>query len=427
MESITASALRSFVTVSAVAVWFITVSCGGGGAEASGGTKGGKGKGGPGGAPAVPVVVAEARRQPVPLEIRAIGNVEAYSAIAVRPRVAAPLLKVHFSEGADVRAGQLLFTLDAREFQQAVREAEAAVAAQKAALGQAEANHQRDVAQAANARLQAERYASLAGKGIVSRQENEQFQTQAVAAERGAAASQATIESARAAVQGAEAKLADAKLQLSYTSIRAPIGGRTGALTYKAGDLVTANMDPPLITINQITPVYVTFSVPEQDLQSIRRYGGSGKLPVTATQQNSDTRFPGVLDFLDNRVDQNTGTIQVKGRFPNTSRQLWPGQFVNVAINLATPQETVVPSASVRNAQNGNYIFVVKPDMTTEQRAVEAARTYENLTVIAKGIAPGDKVVTEGQLRLRPNVKVEITSAAPPASAAVTPGPTGGR
>jgi multidrug efflux system membrane fusion protein len=318
-------------------------------------------------------------------------------------------MKVHFEEGAEVKAGQVLFTIDPDDYQQAVREAEAIVAAQKAAVGLAEANYRRDTAQAANARSQAQRYTELATKGIVSRQDDEQMRTQAAAAESAVAASKAAIESARAAVQGAQAKLADARLQLTYVTVRAPISGRTGSLAYKTGALVTANMDPPMVVINQISPVNVTFSVAEQDLTQLRRYANRGKLTVTATPQDGTDTFEGTLDFLDNQVDPGTGTIMLKAKFANRERQLWPGQFVNAAVRLALPEETVVPVAAVRNAQEGQYVFVVRPDMTAEQRKIEASRSHEDVTVIAQGLKPGERVVVEGQLRLRPNSKVQIT------------------
>ncbi|HYO80223.1 MAG TPA: efflux RND transporter periplasmic adaptor subunit, partial [Bryobacteraceae bacterium] len=378
--------------------------------EAAGGRSGAgaeKGKGGRGAA-VVPVVVANVERRQVPLEVRAIGNVEAWSSVAVRPRVGGPITKVHFEEGADVKAGQVLFTIDPRDYEQAVREAEAVVATQKATVGQGEANYRRDVAQVANARSQAQRYGELATKGIVSRQENEQLQTQATAAESALASSKAAIESARAAVQGAEAKLADARLQLSYATLRAPISGRTGSIAYKTGDLITPNIDPPMVVINQISPVYVTFSVAEQDLSQLRRYANRGKLVVAATPQDGTGTFEGVLDFLDNQIDAGTGTILLKARFANRERQLWPGQFVTAAVRLALPEETVVPVAALRNAQAGQYVFVVRPDMTAEQRKVESGRSQENLAVIAQGLKPGERVVVEGQLRLRPNSKVRI-------------------
>ncbi|MBL8217215.1 MAG: efflux RND transporter periplasmic adaptor subunit [Bryobacterales bacterium] len=368
------------------------------------------------GAAAPPVTVEKVTRTAVPLEIRSIGNVEAIAAIQVRPRVGGQILKVHFEEGADVKTGQLLFTIDPAPYQQALRESEAAIAAQQAALGQAEANYERDLATAANARSQANRYGELAAKGIVSRQENEQLSTAATASEKATAASKATIASARAGLQGAQARLSEARLQLSYTSITAPISGRTGSLAYRAGDLVTANANPPMITINQVTPIYVTFSIPEQDLANLRRYADRGRLTVNATPQGNIQPFQGTLDFLDNRVDTGTGTILLKAKFPNAERRLWPGQFVDVAIQLANPEEVVVPLAAVRNAQNGNYVFIVKPDLTAEQRTIVTSRTHGKLAVISKGLNPGDTVITEGHMRVRPNTKVQVSPGAAQAS-----------
>lgn len=389
----------------------ITASCGD---NAKADARSEKGRQG-GQAPAVPVVVADVTQQTVPLEVRAIGNIEAISTIDVKARASGPIVRLHFAEGADVKAGQPLFTIDPREYEQAVREAEANVAAQTAALGQAEANYQRDMANAANARTQAERFASLAAKGIVSRQENETYSTQAVAAEKAALASKATIDSARAAVQGSEAKLADARLQLSYTVVRAPISGRTGSLAFRTGDLVTANADPPLVVINQVAPVQATFSIPEQTLNELRRYSRAGKLTVQAQPQGAGIEpSEGMLNFLDNQVDPATGTIILKARFANQNRAFWPGQFVNIAVRLAAPVETVVPTAAVRTAQNGKYVFLVKPDMTVEQRAVETPRSHQEMTVVASGVRPGDRVIVEGQLRVRPGGKVRIQQ---PASA----------
>ncbi len=359
--------------------------------------------------PPTQVIVAKAEKRQVPIEIRAIGNIEAFSAVDVKSQVAGPIARVAFQEGDDVRKGQVLFEIDPRPFQQAVQQAEAELATRKAALAQAEANYQRDVAQAANARSQANRYAELTANGIIAREQNEQFQTTALAAEKAVAASKASIESARAAIKGAEAQLGDARLQLSYATIRAPISGRAGNLTRKEGNLVTANSDQPLVVINQITPVYATFSVPEQSLAELRRYSSAGKLTVQAIPQNElGDPAQGVLDFLDNRVDASSGTILLKARFSNKDRHLWPGQFVNVIVRLTSQMETVVPSTAVKNAQQGNYVFVVKPDSTAEQRTVQSARTWGDLTVIEKGVDPGEQVIVEGQLRVRPGAKVAI-------------------
>ncbi|MEX2261275.1 MAG: efflux RND transporter periplasmic adaptor subunit [Bryobacteraceae bacterium] len=350
------------------------------------------------------------------MEIRAIGNVEANSTVEVKSRVDGQLQRVWFSEGQDVRKGQPLFQIDPREFQQAVREAEAALENAKAAVNQAEANYQRDLALARNASSQAERYGGLAAKGIISREANETYQTQAVAADRVASASKAVIASARAAVQGAEANLAEARLQLSYTVIRAPISGRTGRLEVKPGNLVSANAEMPLVVIEQIVPAFVAFSVPEGSLDEIRRYSSLKKLLVQASPPNSSSPpRDGTLDFLDNRVDSNTGTILLRARFKNADRRMWPGKFVNVVVRLDTPIETAVPTAAVRTAQIGSYVFVVTPDATAEQRAIQPARLWGDLTVVASGLYPGERVVVEGQLRLKPGSKVDVVSGTPAA------------
>lgn len=357
---------------------------------------------------APPVVVSEVRRQQVPLEIRAIGNVEPYSTVPVRARVSGPIERVFFEEGQDVKKGQLLFQIDPRDFQQAMREAEAAIANARAAQEQAQANYERDMAQARNARAQASRYASLAAEGIVAREENERYETAAVAAEKTAAASKTTISSAAAAVLGAEAKLAEARLQSSYTRIEAPVSGRTGSLLAKTGNLVTANAENPLVVINQVAPAFARFAIPEGTLTQLRAHAARGALTVTAVPPNSASPVQGTLDFLDNEVDQSTGTIILKARFANTDRKLWPGQFVNVVVQLAQPTETVVPTAAVRASQTGSYVFVVKADLTAEQRTVEAARDWGDLTVIRRGVNPGERVIVEGQLRVKGGAKVQI-------------------
>jgi membrane fusion protein, multidrug efflux system len=391
---------------SCAALALIALALTGCGSDASTGSADGKN------APPPPVTVAEARLQPVPLEVRAIGNVEAYSAVEVKAQVSGQIARVAFQEGQEVKKGQVLFEIDPRPFEQAVRQAEAEVANRKAALSQAEANYQRDVASAKNARSQADRYASLTARGIIPREQNEQLQSQAIAAEQGAEATRAAIESARAAIQGAEASLADTRLQLSYATIRAPISGRTGNLTRKAGNLVSANADPPLVIINQITPAYVTFAIPEQSLDELRRYSSAGKLRVEASPQQSEgaASVEGVLDFLDNRVDEATGTILLKARFPNEDRRLWPGQFATVSVRLSTPNAVVVPSAAVKAAQQGSYVFVVNPDGTAEQRTVQPSRTWQDLTVIAGGVQAGEQVIVEGQLRVRSGAKVQVVS-----------------
>lgn len=355
------------------------------------------------------MVVAEARVQAVPLEIRAIGNVEAYARVEIKSQVAGELTRVAFREGDEVKQGQLLFEIDPREYRQAVVEAEAQIASQRAAVGQAEANHERDVAQARTARDQANRFANLAAKGIISRQQNEDAQTQAVAAEKAAVASKANIENARAALQGAESRTAEARLRLGYTRIASPMTGRTGYLAYKEGNLIQANMNPPLVVINKISPVYVTFSIPEVDFNELRRFWNRGGMKVSATpKQAAGPAAEGSLEIVDNQVDATTGTILLKARFANQNRQLWPGEFVNVSVQLTTENVTVVPTAAVKNAQQGNYVFVVKPDSTAEQRTVKSPRAYQDISVIASGVKPGERVIVEGQLRVKPGIKVQV-------------------
>lgn len=361
--------------------------------------------------PSPQVIVAKARIEAVPLEIKAIGNVEAYSKVQIKSQVEGEIRRVYFQEGEDVRQGQLLFEIDPRVYQQAVVEAEAQLAGAQAGLGQAEANHQRDVANAANLRNQAQRLGGLAAKGIISDQQNDAQQTQALAAERAADATQASIQSARAALKGAESRLADARLKLSYTQIRAPISGRTGNLAFKEGNLVAANAASPLVVLNQVIPTYVTFSIPEQALGELRRYSATGQLKVLAVPQGARKATEGILKFLDNEVDQASGTILLKATFPNQDRTLWPGQFVNVSVQLVVQNVVVIPAAAVKTAQQGSYAFVVKPDATAEQRTIKTSRSWQDLAVVESGVKAGEDVVTEGQLRVRPGAKVQVVSA----------------
>lgn len=349
----------------------------------------------------------------VPVEIQAIGNVEAYSSVTLKSRIAGQILRVHLRDGQDVREGQLLFELDAQPFTERVRQAEANLAQNQALLRQAEANVVRDQAQARQARVQADRYEALVKDGIASRDQQEQIRTTAEAAEASLAANRAAVESAQAAIRAEEARLADAKLQLGYTKIISPISGRAGAIAVKAGNLIKEN-DVSLVTILQVTPVYVSFSVPEQSLGDIRQHMSAGKVAVQALSvETAAITAMGILDFIDNSVDATTGTIRLKATFANPDKRLWPGQFVNVMLRLSMEYGAlVVPSAAVQSSQNGRYVWVIKPDSTAEMRIVQVSRTQGTMAVVAKGIQPGENVVTEGQLRLRPGAKVEILKSA---------------
>jgi multidrug efflux system membrane fusion protein len=329
-----------------------------------------------------PVLAGTIIQKAVPVEIRVIGNCQAYSTIAVKSMVAGEISQVHFKEGQDVAKGDLLFTIDPRPFQ--------------AALKQAEANLERDKVQAENAKANLQRYEVLIAKQAVPKQQYDQFRT--------------TAEAAEATVRLDEAAVDNAKVMLGYCFIRSPIDGRTGNLLITRGNVIKAN-DVPLVTINQIKPIYVAFSVPEQNLAEIKRYRAAGKsLKVEALPPNDTGGAErGVLTFIDNAVDNTTGTILLKGTFVNGKRRLWPGQFVNVRLVLTTqPNAVVAPAPAIQTGQQGQYVFVIKPDLTVEARPVVVSRTIGNDAIIDKGLKAGERVVTDGQLQLVPGAKVEI-------------------
>jgi multidrug efflux system membrane fusion protein len=329
----------------------------------------------------IPVTVSTAIQKTVPVQLRAIGNVQAYSTVTIKSKVGGELVRVHFTEGQEVKKGELLFTIDPRPYE--------------AALKQAEANLERDLVQAKNAQEDARRYEFLIQKGVVARQQYEKFRTDADALE-------ATVLADRAAVE-------NAKIQLGYCSIRSPIDGRTGSLIVQQGNIIKAE-DINLVVINQIIPIDVAFSVVEQFLPEIKKYIALGKIQVEAiVPMNEERPEKGVITFIDNAVDRNTGTIRLKGTFTNREKKLWPGQFVNVVLTLTMePNAIVVPSQAIQTGQEGQYIFVVKQDLTVESRPVVAGRSVNNETVVQKGLNTDEKVVTDGQLRLYPGAKVEI-------------------
>jgi multidrug efflux system membrane fusion protein len=333
---------------------------------------------------AVPVMVAAVVQKSVPVEIRAIGTGEAFSTVSVKAMVNGEITRVNFVEGQDVRKGELLFTIDSRSY--------------AAALNQAEANLARDVAQVKYTSDQTQRYANLYQQGIVPKQLADQYQN--------------SSDMLGEAIHADKAAVENAKVLLSYCSIYSPIDGRTGSLLIHQGNVVKANDTVSMVVINQITPIYVDFSVPEQFLPEIKKHMTEGKLGVKAIIPN-DGGPPeqGVLTFVNNTVDSSTGTILLKGTFPNSGRRLWPGQFVNVALTLsARPNAILVPSRAIQTGQEGQFVFVVKADRTVESRPVVVGTALEADTVIEKGLQVGETVVTDGQLRLVPGSKVEIKS-----------------
>jgi membrane fusion protein, multidrug efflux system len=353
-----------------------------GGNRTGGGQGQGRGGGRSRGGEAVPVLVVTAVQKSVPLQIRAVGNVEAYTTVSVKSQVTGVLQQAHFKEGQDVKKGQLLFTIDPRPLE--------------AALKQAEANLARDTAQLNNLREQVRRYAELVQKQYVSREQYDQIKTNADAAE-------SVVDADKAAVE-------NAKVQLSYCYIYSPVNGRVGSLLVNEGNLVRVNDGTPLVVINQINPINVTFAVPEQHLADLKRHMAGGRLKVDARFPSDEGRpEQGGLAFVDNAVDRSTGTIKLKAEFSNQERRLWPGQFVNVALTLATQSDAVViPSEAVQVGQEGQHVFVVKEDKRVEVRPVTIGQTNEGEAIIAKGLAAGEQVVREGQFLLGPGSRIEV-------------------
>jgi multidrug efflux system membrane fusion protein len=336
--------------------------------------------------PLLPVTASTVIQKTVPVHIRAIGNVEAYSTVSVKSQIGGELIRVHFKEGEDVRKGDILFIIDPRPYE--------------SALKQAEANLAKDNAQLENAREEVRRYAELVKKGYVAQEQYDQIRTNAAAFE-------ATVNADRAMVE-------NARLQLKYCYIYSPITGRTGNLIANEGNLIKANADTSMVVINQIQPIYVTFSVPEQNLQEIKSYMAEGKLRVEAFLSKEDVNpEQGVLTFIDNAVDLATGTIELKGTFANKGKRLWPGQFVSAVLTLTSqPDAIIVPSQAIQTGQKGQYVYIIKNDLTVEDRPVIVGRTLNSETVIDKGLQSGERVVTDGQLRLVPGAKVEIKNKA---------------
>jgi multidrug efflux system membrane fusion protein len=335
--------------------------------------------------PAAPVTVAVAEQTPVPIEVNAIGNAQAYRTVQVKSMVDGQIERVLFKQGDDVRAGQLMFQLDKRPF--------------RAALDQAEGKLAQDEATAANARAQAARGDALLKAGVLAPQD-------AQAQEAQAAAYTAAVKADKAAVETAH-------VNLGYTDIRAPIGGRAGAILVNLGNLVKANDTNSLTTLNQVTPIYVAFNIPEAQLPAVRARAQAG-LQVQAFVPNDPQPELGTLTFIDNAVDQTTGTIKLMGTFRNKSRKLWPGQFFNVGLVLGTDRHAVVvPASAVQNGENGKYIYVVKSDGTAVMQPVTSSRTYRQLAVVEKGIQAGERVIVDGQYRVIPNSKVQIVRTVP--------------
>ncbi len=332
--------------------------------------------------PAVPVTAARVVTRTVPVRLRTIGNIEPYTTVALKALVDGQIVAVRFTEGDEVKKGAVLFEIDRRPFE--------------AQLQQAQANLLKDRATLDHASEQEKRYKDLLEKKFISPDAYGQVRTNA--------------ETAAAQVGADQAAMQGIRLQIEYCTIRAPITGYAGKIMIQQGNLVKANDTNALVVINQVRPIYASFSVPEQDLDAVRRYNADGELQVTAAvPKSAHPPLVGKLTFIDNTTDTTTGTIRLRAAFPNLDKALWPGQFVDVVLTLTQQKDAVVmPATAVQNGPNGQYVFVVKPDNSVELRNVKIARTEGDDAVVASGVAPGDTVVTAGQLRLAPGIHVKL-------------------
>ena len=335
-------------------------------------------------APGVPVTAGTVAAQDVPVFLNGIGTVQAYNMVAIKSRVDGQIVKVDFKEGQDVKEGEPLLQIDPRPFQ--------------AALEQAQANKQKDEAQLVGAQLDLDRYEKLIGSGWQTRQSYDQ--------------QKATVGQLQASIKGDEAQINTAKLNLSYSDIRSPIDGRLGAKLVDKGNLVHANDNAPLVTITEVKPIFVSFTLPQETLDDVRENHKGSPLVVYAYSGDGKKQLAeGKLTLIDNSIDQSTGTVHLKARFDNDDERLWPGQFVSLRVVLSTRREVAtVPAQTVQNGPNGYYAYVIKPDDTVERRAVDIASIQDGIAVVTKGLSPGERIVVDGQYRLTEGVRVKPTA-----------------
>ena len=335
-------------------------------------------------APGVPVTAGTVAALDVPVFLNGIGTVQAYNMVAIKSRVDGQIVKVDFKEGQDVKEGEPLLQIDPRPFQ--------------AALEQAQANKQKDEAQLVGAQLDLDRYEKLIGSGWQTRQSYDQ--------------QKATVGQLQASIKGDEAQINTAKLNLSYSDIRSPIDGRLGAKLVDKGNLVHANDNAPLVTITEVKPIFVSFTLPQETLGDVRENHKGSPLVVYAYSGDGKKQLAeGKLTLIDNSIDQSTGTVHLKARFDNDDERLWPGQFVSLRVVLSTRREVAtVPAQTVQNGPNGYYAYVIKPDDTVERRAVDIASIQDGIAVVTKGLSPGERIVVDGQYRLTEGVRVKPTA-----------------
>ena len=342
-------------------------------------------------APAVPVTAGTVTAQDVPVYLQGIGTVQAYNMVTVKTRVDGQIVRVDFKEGQEVKEGDPLFQIDPRPYQ--------------AALEQAQAAKQKDEAQLVGAKLDLDRYSKLLGTGYQTRQSYDQ-QT-------------ALVAQLQAAIKGDQAAIDNAELNLGYADIRSPIDGRLGARLVDKGNLVHTSDNTALVTITELKPIFVSFTLPQDTLDEIRRQQQQAPLAVRAYSSDGSTLLSeGKLTLIDNSIDQTTGTIHLKARFDNADERLWPGEFVSLRVILKVrPNVATVPAQTVEEGPDGHFAYIIKPDNTVERRAVDVAAIQDGIAVITKGLSPGERVVVEGQYRLTDGARVRILPSRPTSAA----------
>lgn len=343
--------------------------------------------------PPAPVMVGVAQARDVPVELRPIASVEPFATVTVRSRVSGQMQKIHVTPGQDIKAGDLLFEIDPRPFEIALHEAEARL--------------DRDIALAKNAQVDADRMAGLRKNNVATQEEADKMQFAA--------------EAAKATVRADEAAIEHEKLQIDYSKIHSPVNGRAGSYLADVGNVIKED-DTDLLIINQIQPIYVSFALPEQDLARVKQHmQPTAPMVDVIIPPDTAARETGQLSFIDNKVDSTTGTIRMRATFANEDRRLWPGQFVQATLKLTIEKDaTVVPTRAVQTGQQGKFVFVVRDDLTAELRPVTIRREIGDDSVIDSGLAPGERVVLDGHLRVVPGAKVSIKDPSTTAPSAAT-------
>jgi membrane fusion protein, multidrug efflux system len=351
----------------------------------------------------VPVAVSKAIRKDVPIDLQAVGMVEASSTVTVKSQISGELTRVFFQEGTFVKKGDPLFSIDARSYEAKLNQIQANLEKDESVLAQMEANLAKDLAQQKYAQSQAARYTGLLEKRLISKEQSEQVNASAEISSASVRADRAAIQSARATVEATKAAMADARIMLGYAQILSPIDGRTGNLAIKQGNIVSPSTE--LATINQIEPSYITFSIPENQLRLVKQ----GAWVSVIADDGSSPPAPGKLFSIDNAVDPATGTIRVKAIFPNRDHKLWPGEYFKIVLRLGSKSNAlIIPSQAVQTGQDGPFVFVVKSDQKVESRPVVPGMSVDGQVVIEKGIEAGEIIVIEGQIRLAADSTVQI-------------------